>query len=118
MDQTKEKPKLLQQRTRVPVPCTSVCPLSSCRATRPREGQLRITGRRPPSGNQPRNNSTKIYIGTYNARTIFRETDLATIIGEKNNIKCDILGLCETGRSMVSASSSPDDGRHSSTWST
>lgn len=62
------------------------------------EGLLRITGRRPPSGKRPRNNNTNIYIGTYNPRTISRETDLATIIAEKDNIQCDILGLCETRR--------------------
>ncbi|MGH0136323.1 UNVERIFIED_CONTAM: hypothetical protein FKN15_021729 [Acipenser sinensis] len=31
-----------------------------------------------------------------NLRTMSRETDLATIIAEKVNIRCDILGLCET----------------------
>ena len=35
-------------------------------------------------------------ITTFNARTVLRETDLATIIKEKSKIKCNILGLSET----------------------
>uniref|UniRef100_A0A914VNL8 Reverse transcriptase domain-containing protein n=1 Tax=Plectus sambesii TaxID=2011161 RepID=A0A914VNL8_9BILA len=62
-----------------------------------RRGAARISGIRPPNGTGHPARLT-LSIATFNARTVSRETDLANIIQEKSNIKCDILGLSETRR--------------------
>ena len=71
----------------------------------PIDERLIISGKpRPLYGKKTRNgkaNELKFAICSYNARTVANDVNLNLIVHEKNKLRCDILGLCETRRKEV-----------------
>ena len=71
-------------------------PRGSCKADKARENK-----------SKNKNKTTNLIIGTCNTRTIRTEDDLDHLMEELENIKWDVVGLCETKRSGEGLSELP-----------